>query len=301
METISKKIIFFGTDEFSSETLKGLIKSNYNICAVVTKPDSKSGRGQKISIPDVKKIALINGIPVWQPNKLSDISDNIKEIGPDVAGILVSFGKIIPESIIELFNPGIINLHPSILPQYRGPSPIEAAIANGDTKTGITIMKLTPSMDAGPIYGQITYSLKNNETQPELYKKLAKVGADYLLKILSSILNDNLLPEPQDNTKASYCHMLNKQDSLINLSTISSTRAERLVRAHLAFPRTKINIAGNIIIITRAKISEESKSPIDVLCDDNKYLSIEELIAPSGKTMSAKEFINGYKLNNKLS
>ena len=297
MTKTSKKIVFFGTDDFSLVTLKSLIESNYDIVAVVTKPDSKSGRGQKIKSPAVKDLAIKNNITVLQPNKLSEISEQIKLLGTDVAGVLVSFGKIIPESIINLFNPGIINLHPSLLPLYRGPTPIESAIANGDKQTGISIMLLSPSMDAGPVYEQAVYKLNGNETQPELYKSLAQIGADKLLKVLPKILDGTLQPKPQDDSKSTYCHTLNKQDSLLDLSKITAASAERLVRSHLDFPKTKTNILGNLIIITKSHVSDQSETPIDILCVDNKFLSIDKLIAPSGKTMSAKDFINGYKLS----
>jgi methionyl-tRNA formyltransferase len=292
----SKTIIFFGTDNFSLTALKSLVEANYNISAVVTKPDSKSGRGQKIIMSSVKKFAIENNITIWQPDKLSDIFDDIQMIKSDKIGILASFGKIIPESIINLFTPGIINIHPSLLPIYRGPTPIESAIANGDKKTGVSIMKLTKFMDAGPIYKQIEYKLSGSETQPELYEILAEIGANELIKTLPDIINGIEQPKPQDNSKSIYCSLLNKQDSLLDLQKITSASAERLIRAHLSFPKTKINIMGNMIIVTKAHVANQLKSPIDVLCNDNNYLVIDELIAPSGKTMSANDFINGYKL-----
>ena len=157
-------------------------------------------------------------------------------------------------------------------------------------------MKLASSMDSGPVYDKIKYNLSGDETQPELYKILAKIGADLLIKILPDILENKLNPTEQNNSRASYCSILNKQDAFLNLSNLNSSSAERLIRAHLTFPRTKLNILGNTIIITKAHISEEECSPIDILCIDNKYLAIDELVAPSGKKMSAKDFINGYKL-----
>ncbi len=296
MKKISHKIVFFGTDEFSSETLKALIQADYKISAVVTKPDSKSGRGQKTTISSVKKIAIENNIVVLQPTKLSDIENDIKKIGKDIVGILVSYGRIIPDSIINLFSSGIINVHPSLLPIYRGPTPIESAIANGDNETGVSIIKLVSSMDAGPIYCQSKYKLNGDETQPELYKTLAKLGAKLMLESLPDILNGELKPVEQKNSSTVYCSILTKQDAFPNLANVTSLNAERLVRAHLDFPKTKLNISDKTLIITKAHVGDEDQSPIDILCIDNKYLVIDELIAPSGKKMSAKDFINGYKL-----
>ena len=135
----TNRIIFFGTEEFCAISLQALINSGFNVAAVVTKPDSKKGRGQKLVPPTVKLIAQKHNIPVWQPKRLSEITENIRQLQP-VSGVLVSFGKIIPSSIIDLFSPGIINVHPSKLPTYRGPSPIESAILNGDGQTGVSLM-----------------------------------------------------------------------------------------------------------------------------------------------------------------
>jgi methionyl-tRNA formyltransferase len=182
------------------------------------------------------------------------------------------------------------------LPIYRGPTPIESAITNGDNETGISIIKLVSSMDAGPIYRQSRYKLNGDETQPELYKTLAKLGAKLMLESLPDILNGNLKPIEQKNSSTVYCSILSKQDAFLNLSNLTSLNAERLVRARLDFPKTKLNILNKTLIITKAHAGDEDKSPIDILCIDNKYLIIDELIAPSGKKMSAKDFINGYKL-----
>jgi len=294
MTKTSKTIVFFGTDDFSLISLKKLIEANYNISAVVTKPDSKSGRGQLLQMPSVKKLALMHNIPVWQPVKVSDINDSIAKLGKEVIGVLVSYGKIIPSSTIDLFSPGIINVHPSLLPQYRGPSPIESAIFNGDTQTGISIMKLTAKMDAGPIYAQIIHQLSGSETRPDLYKTLSGAGAAVLLSVLPLIIDGSLSPTPQDEAQATYCKILNKADTLIDPITISAKQFEQTVRAHLGFPKTKVKVGESELIITKSHISTEQKSPLDILCMDKKFLTIDELVAPSGRTISNKDYCNGY-------
>lgn len=294
MTNLSKTIIFFGTDDFSLNTLQGLIDNNYKITAVVTKPDSKSGRGQKTQESCVKKLAQKHNIPVWQPQKIIEITDLIKNISPKPIGILVSFGKIIPKEIIELFEPGIINIHPSLLPKYRGPSPIESAIKNGDQISGITIIQLSPRMDAGPIYKQVEYKLSNQETGPELYKIFSKLGCNELISILPKIITGDIKCFDQEEEKATYCSLLKKEDSFPDFIKINSKQAERIIRAHLDFPKTKCTINNFQIIITKAHVSDEQKYPTDILCSDGKYISIDELIAPSGKTLTNKNFINGY-------
>jgi methionyl-tRNA formyltransferase len=293
MTNTSRTIIFFGTDEFSLTTLHDLIDAGYTIGAVVTKPDTRSGRGQKLSTPIVKKLALEHNIPVWQPTKVSEINEDLK-IMKDPVGVLVSYGKIIPQSTLDLFEPGIINVHPSLLPKYRGPSPIEEAIRNGDLESGVSIMRLTADMDAGAVYKQVLYPLYLNETGPELYNTLSALSASILIETLPSILDGTLEAVEQDEMKATYTHLLTKDQAWLKTSDMSANEAERTIRAYLGYPRTKMSVLGKDIIVTSAHVSEEAKTPLDFLCRDGAYLSVDELIAPSGKYMTAQSFLNGY-------
>jgi methionyl-tRNA formyltransferase len=292
MTQTSKTIVFFGTDEFSAASLRELIAKGFTIGAVVTKPDSRKGRGRELSKSVVKEIAEANNIPVWQPIDVNAITNHVKKL-KDPIGVLVSYGKIIPRSIIELFNPGIINIHPSLLPLYRGPSPIESAILNGDTETGVTIMQLSPAMDAGPIYSQITVPLIDVETAPDLEMQLAELGAQELSLTLPAIINGTIQPTPQHDDVATYCQLLTKEDSPLD-AKLTAEQAERHVRAYIAFPKTKAVIAGQPIVITKAHVSSTYTSVLDIECSDGRYLSVDELIGPSGKVMNAAAFLNGY-------
>jgi len=291
---MSKTIIFFGTDTFSAAALRSLIEADYSIGAVVTKPDSKSGRGQQVTAPLVKTIAEEHGIPVWQPTKLIDIADDIAALG-DVIGVLSSYGRIVPQAIIDLFRPGIINIHPSLLPLYRGPSPIETAIMNGDTQTGVSIMKLSAEMDAGPVYAQEVYPLDGTETAPELYETLSALGGRMLIETLPSIIEGNLLPSPQANA-AIYCYLLKKEDALLHPDKITAIQAERQVRAYLVFPKTKLSYNDESIIVTKAHVllDEANTKDFVVTFKGDSHLVIDELIGPSGKRMSGHAFKNGY-------
>lgn len=293
MTYISKTIVFFGTDEFSAVSLRELIAKGFTIAAVVTKPDSRKGRGRELSKSIVKEIAEANNIPVWQPLKVNEIIEDVKKLDTPM-GVLVSYGKIIPQSVIDLFTPGIINVHPSLLPLYRGPSPVESAILNGDTETGVTIMQLTAAMDAGPIYSQVTVLLNDTETQPELEVHLADLGAQQLSVTLPAIINETNAPIPQNNDVATYCKLLSKENSLLDTDRLTAEQAERQVRAYLAFPKTKTVINGHQIVITKSHVTSEASTPLDILCADGCYLSVDELIGPSGKPMNTKAFINGY-------
>lgn len=295
----SKTIVFFGTDSFSAASLRELIARDFSIAAVVTKPDSQKGRGRKVQQSIVKELALEHNIPAWQPLRMSDIAENLAALteehdGEKPIGVLVSYGKIIPQSIIDAFEPSIINVHPSLLPKYRGPSPIETAILHGDTETGVTIMQLSAAMDAGPIYSQTTHSLNGTETAPELEATLALQGAQQLCENLPSIIDGSLQPVEQNDQLASYCQLLSKEHSLLNPQELTAKQAEQQIRAYLAFPKTKARIGEYELIVTKAHVVDTVETVLDLRFAEDTVLRIDELIGPSGKTMSAAAFLNGY-------
>ena len=290
---MTDRIIFFGTEAFSADALRALIASNFNVVAVVTKPDQPKGRGHKLTEPLVKTIAREHDIPVWQPTKLADVAEQITSLQP-VAGVLVSYGKIIPQSIIDLFTPGIINVHPSLLSRYRGPSPIEAAIIHHDNQTGVTIMQLSAAMDAGPIYAQRIIPHDHTETKPALYATLSRIGNQLLIDTLPDILSGALTPTPQNDADATYCSLLSKQDGLLDPADLTAVQAEARVRAFLGFPRTRLPLGDQTLIITRAHVSKTAETPLSVQFSDGNYLIPDELIAPSGKTMPAEAFLRGH-------
>ena len=298
MTNTSSKIVFFGNERLVSglpatdtPILRSLIENGYNIVAVVSHhSDGQSRSNRALEVGDIAKQ---HNIPVLLPESPDDIIDQIKAMNADAA-VLVAYGRIISQNVIDIFPKGIINIHPSLLPKYRGPTPIESAIANGDNETGVSIMKLTAGLDEGPVYTQQIVSLNGHETKFDLYEKQASVSTTLLLEILPQILDGSLHPKPQDNDQATYSKSLSKEDGQLDTAKLSADQAERLVRAYLGFPKTKINIMGHNIIIIKAHTSTQAKTPLDLLCSDGAYLSIDELIAPSGRQMDAKAFLNGY-------
>ncbi len=288
-------IIFFGTEDFSAVSLQKLIDENFEIAGIITKPDSKKGRGQKIQSPKVKKIGEKFKIPVLQPQKMNEIIEFVQNFENPV-GVLVSFGRIIPQEIIDLFTPAIVNVHPSLLPKYRGPSPIESAILNGDTKTGISIMKLSKEMDAGDVYSQEEIKLSKTETASELYEICGKIGAEMLVRDLPKIISGELKGEKQDNSQAEYCQLLKKSDSILNPENQTAKQAEQQIRAFEIFPKSKITIDEYTIIIKSAEVLDHDmkKSPLTLKFADGALLDIKTLITPTGKETTAESFINGY-------
>ncbi len=304
MKKISRPIVFFGTEDFSAKSLKALIDANFEIAAVVTKPDSAQGRGNKIQAHLVKEIALDTNIPVWQPEKVIEISDKLQNLQNPV-GILVSYGNLIPEAILDMFSSGIINIHPSLLPKYRGPSPIESVILNGDLKTGVSIMKLTKEMDAGPIYSQIEIDLTGNEYSVDLYNALAQRGAELLVDILPAILDDQLQPTTQNEDEATYCKLISKTDGIIDWDK-PATDIERQVRAFHKWPKSRTKLNDIELIITKARTSTENGEPgkLDLIEGSLRVYGGEgcliiDALQPIGKKeMPIQAFLAGYK--NKL-
>lgn len=291
---MSKPLLFFGTEDFSAQVFEALIDRGYTFAAAVTKPDSKRGRRQQLTPPRVKTVALERGIPVWQPERLRDIAEAITSSGVE-HGILVSYGKIIPASILDLFRGGIINLHPSLLPRYRGPSPIETALKNGDAETGVSIMRLTPRMDAGPVYAQATIPLTGTETRPELYTRCAERGSELLIETLPSILDGTLVPRPQDEAAATYCRLLTKADGQLDPSQKTAPELEREIRAYLGFPKSRLSLRGqSIIALSSRVVNSKALDTLTVACRDTTWLEITSLVAPSGRTMSGQDFLRGY-------
>lgn len=212
--------MFMGTPEFAVPALQKLIESHHEVLAVVTQPDRPVGRGKKVHVGPVKELALENNIPVLQPEKIrkSGFEDVVHEYGPD-AIVVVAYGKIIPKSVLELPRFGCINIHGSLLPKYRGAAPIQWAIADGETETGVTIMHLDEGMDTGPMIASETVEILDDDDTISVSEALSVVGADLLLKVLDKIQEAGKVEStPQDHSKATIARILTKADGLIDWS-----------------------------------------------------------------------------------
>ena len=291
MTKTSKTILFFGTEDFSLASLQALVKAGFSVGGVITKPDARRGRSKSNTTPAVKTYALEQHIPVLQPTSTGELLDFIRTFDAP-AGVLVSYGRIIPQTVIDLFSPGIINVHPSLLPTYRGPTPIESAIINGDAATGVSIMQLDARMDAGAVYSQAHHPLTGSETKPELYDTLGRAGAEELVRVLPQILDGTLTPTAQDDTQAVYCALLSKDQTLADAREHTATDLERRIRAHLGFPKTRLPFYGEPRIITKAHVASQ-KSSATINCKHDTFLAIDELVSSSGKTVAVADFLRG--------
>ena len=256
------RIVFFGTPEFAVPTLEALVKAGYDIVAVVTQPDKPVGRGLKMEAPPVKVKAVELGLTVLQPTTLnfgikpkgleSKLSLGLQSLRADL-GVCVAYGKIIPKEILDIFPRGILNIHPSLLPKYRGPSPIQTAILNGDEETGVTIMLLDEEMDHGAVLAHITYHISPSTIGSELSQALAKEGAKLLVETLPKWLAGEIEPQPQDHNKATFTKMLERADGRIDWNK-SAEGIEKMVHAYDAWPGTFTLWSGKRLKILRARL-----------------------------------------------
>lgn len=302
MKKMSNQVIFFGNEKLATGVdtqalaFKGLIDAGYRITALIIsqKPSRDTDK------LEVVRLAKQAGIEVKSFAKLKDSIEEIKEYKAEIA-VLAAYGKIVPKEIINIFNRGIINIHPSLLPKHRGPIPIESVILDGDTETGVSIMDLAPEMDAGPIYAQRSIKITGKETKQELANILDKLGSEMLLDCLDRILTDDLTAEPQPEIGAKYDSLISKDDGFLNFEQEWSL-IERKIRAYHNWPRARYQIADIQISIQSAHIVERSGEPgtyieyegsLAIYCKDGLVV-IDEMTPAGSKPMSSKSFLLGY-------
>lgn len=305
---MSNKILFFGNERLATGVqtrvpmLQSLLSSGYEVPAVIVaqSPNVKSRQQRQL---EVAAIAEQHDIPLLTPSNLTDAVDQIASLGAEAA-VLLSYGKIIPTAILDLFPRGIINIHPSLLPLHRGSTPIESALLGGDAETGVSLMRLSNKMDSGPIYAQHTVALLGAESKQSLADKLSAIGVDMLLKNLPKVLNGSLQPVAQDDNLATYDQLITKADAQIDWAKPAAV-VEREIRAYAGWPRSRTTIGSTSVIITGAHVSQGTGEPgnlriedkqLGIYCGEN-VLVIDSLIPTGKKRMSAAAFLAGYTSN----
>lgn len=230
------RIVFMGTPEFSVPALEYLIKSEYQVVGVYTQPDRPTGRGRKLEESPVKKVALRHGLEVFQPVKLRNPDEvaRVAALKPDLI-LVAAFGRILPQSVLDIPKFGCLNIHPSLLPKYRGATPIPAAILAGDKETGVTIMLMEAGMDTGPIVTQIIVGIEPSDTTESLTNRLAQASVRLLAEALPLWFDGSLKPKPQDSSKATYTSPITKEDGAIDWR-MSTIEISRRVRAFYPWP-----------------------------------------------------------------
>ena len=295
------RLVFFGNERLVSglkhsdtPVLKGLIERGYDVVAVVVSHTDGTSRNARAL--EVAQVANAHGIPVLTPEKPTDIIDELIEYKADAA-ILSAYGRILPQRVIDVFGSiGIINIHPSLLPRHRGPTPIESTILEGDTVAGVSIMQLGAGMDDGPVYAQASFEVPSKVGKFELYEQLSNEGANLLFDVLPSILSGALQPKPQQNTDVSVTTRIQKTDGVLDPTTDTATTLERKIRAYQGYPKPHLTLLNKDVIITSSKVVPDfTDSVLIVSCAENTWLEVTSLIAPSGRAMDATSFIRGYK------
>ncbi len=301
------RVLFFGTSRFAVEPLKALIESlSFNVVGVVSTPDAIGKRGKKLIQPPVKKEALKYGLDIFQPEKLKD-KDTVKKIqsyGADIF-VVVSYGKFIPEALLKIPKLGSINIHPSILPKYRGPSPINFALLNGDRYTGVSIISITNKMDAGDIYMQWVEKISKNDNYTTLHDRLSKIGSKMILCTLENF--DKIKPISQDEKFATYTRIIKKEDGLIDFKKETANEIINKIKTFYEWPTAYFFYNGKQFKILDADLVElEENQPAKVIeftkkkfvigCKENA-ISIKTIQPQSKKVMNIQAFLSGYKFN----
>lgn len=232
MESNNPKIIFFGTPEFAAGILKSLIEAGHDIAAVFTQPDRKIGRKQEVVFSPVKRVAQARGARIFQPENLRDVGTigEIRKIGADLM-VVAAFGKILPKEILEIPRFGSINVHASLLPRYRGASPVQSAILEGEKETGVTLMLMNEKMDEGDILAQKKIKIGKDDTGGILLEKLGKLGAEMTVKLIPEWVSGKIKPRPQNGAEATYCKIVKREDG----KTDWNDTAEKILRKYRAY------------------------------------------------------------------
>jgi len=303
------RIVFFGTPDFAAVVLEALIENDFNIVAVFTQPDKKVGRRRKIVFSPVKKLALEKKISVFQPENLQDIGI-IGEIRETGAGLIIvaAYGKILPKEVLEISQYGAINVHASLLPKYRGASPVQSAILAGEKETGITLMLMNEKMDEGDIVAQEKIKIGENETAESLLGKLGKLGAKMIIEFIPEWIAGKIKPQRQDGKKATYCKLVKREDGKIDWGNETAGEIYRKWRAFQPWPgifalyckkgrssRLKlVDVSLGLEVGAGKKPGGIVKYNKDAAVETKKGLIVLRKVQPEGKKiMNAGDFLRG--------
>ena len=299
------RILFMGTPDFAVASLKRLVEDGHDVCGVFTQPDKPKNRGHKMAFSPVKEYALTVGIPVYQPVKLRDgeALRLVEELAPELI-VVAAYGRILPEDILNTPPYGSINVHSSILPKYRGAAPINWAILNGDSVTGVTIMYMAKELDAGDVILCRETAIAPDEDTQMLTARLAALGADALAEAVERLHDGTAVRTPQDHSAYTYAPMLDRSLSPLDFSR-SARQLHDQVRGLIPWPCASMTLDGKNVkvyrtavggetALTAGKIAEAGKQGLAIACGDGRLLRILELQAEGGKRMAAADYLRGH-------
>jgi methionyl-tRNA formyltransferase len=303
------RVLFMGSGGFALPSLEALLDSSHEVVALITQPDKPAGRGHELRMPQTKSLALERGIPVHQPLKVRAETGValVRDLSPDII-VVVAYGQIIPASILAIPPRGIVNVHGSLLPRFRGAAPVQWAIARGETTTGVTTMLMDVGLDTGPVLLQAEIAIDPTDTGGSLEAKLATRGAPLLLETLSRWERGDLVPVPQDDSKATLAPRIKKEDALVDWS-LAATAIHLRVRAFDPWPVAFVPTSGGNLRIWKTRVvpgASTGAKPGSIIAVEGEDLVVAcggrsvlvvEVVQPSGKArMSASAFARGKRL-----
>ncbi len=295
------RIVFAGTPEFAAEHLKALLASHHEIIAVYTQPDRPAGRGQKLMPSPVKQLAVDNGIPVLQPPTLRnpDAQAELAALAPDLM-VVVAYGLILPQVVLDIPRLGCINSHASLLPRWRGAAPIQRAVQAGDSASGVTVMRMEAGLDTGPMLLKVSTPISAADTGGSLHDRLAELGPPAVLQAIAGLEAGTLAGEVQDDALATYAHKLNKDEARLDWSR-PADELERLIRAFNPWPICHSTLAGEALKVLAANLAEGQGAPGEILSASKEglvvacgeqALSLTRLQLPGGKALNFSDLFN---------
>ena len=300
------RVVFLGTPEFAVPSLEAVARQ-HELAAVFTQPDRPKGRAQQLAQSAVKIAALELAIPVHQPERVRrpESFALLQSFAADIM-IVVGYGQIIPQSVIDLPRFGILNVHASLLPKYRGAAPIQWAIANGESESGVTIMQIDAGLDTGPMLLKASLKIAPDETAPELSSRLAPLGAEYLLEAVSQMESGTARPEKQDDEQATLARIIKKEDGQVNWNEPAAIIYNRY-RGFYPWPGSYTTFRGQQLSITAMRPADgahdaqpgrllRERRRLLVACGEASALELLEVQPAGKKRMTADAFLNGYKL-----
>lgn len=303
------RVVYFGTPEFAVPSLRAVLESAHKVVGVVSQPDRPRGRGQQLTATPTKAVALEHAVPVLQPEKIrdDDFIDAVSALEPDV-GVVAAYGKLLPESLLRVPLLGMINVHASLLPRWRGAAPVHRAVIAGDQETGVTIMRVVKELDAGPMFSAVSRPIGPDETSPEVERSLAQLGAVLLVEVLDRMASGQATETAQDETLVTYAPKLTKGEGAIDW-TLSAARIHNLVRGLQPWPLVSMRISGDRVLLHRTAVSDEhtpalpgsvvraAGDELGIATGDGRVLRLITLQPEGRRVMSAREFLAGRRIS----
>ena len=297
----SLRIVFAGTPQFAAEHLKALLDSPHQLVAVYSQPDRPAGRGQKLAASPVKQLAVENGIPVYQPASLrnEEAQAELAALAPDLL-VVVAYGLILPQAVLDTPRLGCINSHASLLPRWRGAAPIQRAIEAGDPESGVTVMQMEAGLDTGPMLLKVRTPIAADDTGGSLHDRLAGLGPQAVLEAIAGLAAGTLMGEVQDDSLATYAHKLNKDEARLDW-TRPAVELERLIRAFNPWPICHSTLNGEALKVHAAELGEGSGVPGSLVSADKQGLTVAcgqgalrltRLQLPGGKALDFSDLYN---------